>query len=94
MIIHLAHQSQDQLFGGATIEQLTRVNVPASITEFEKEWSKRVSVAYPDADLIWVDRLTWVFGVEDNLTGDITQYIQQLAEELFDDGNIWMVESE
>ena len=100
MVITLRSQTESDLFDGAAAEDLATVDVAASIKSFERIWTNHVRAEYPNAEVAWSDSqrthaVVEVIGDEYSpaeYVGDIESQVQSLAETLFEDGNLWMVE--
>lgn len=95
--IHFSKCDETSLFDGADAATLATVDVESSIARFEEILAARILVDYPDAEVSADDDRSngyWADGygtLQENI--DVAANVQQIAEELFDDGNEWMVEA-
>ncbi len=100
MVITLREQTEQDLFDGAPTNALEQIDIKASIVAFERVWANRVRESYPNAEIQWTANQRAHASIDttgddyspEEYHGEMEQDIQSLAESLFDDGNLWMVE--
>jgi hypothetical protein len=100
--ITLRSQTESDLFDNADTTALESIDVAASIAKFEQVWQEQVERYYADgapvsfkqqpchAEVYMDDEPS--MDANAIAEGETEQAIQTLAESIFEDGNLWMVE--
>lgn len=100
--IRFSKSTEDSLFDGTSAQDRAKIDVSASIAKFDTELTKRIEQTYPDAEVTAdaprTGYFAYVFETADDPNSihnnyDVSGACQQLAEELFDDGSVWMVDA-
>lgn len=104
MTITLPRQNETSLFDGTSQSERDAVDIPASCESYESLWAERVKAAYPGSTISFADggRVVADGGDNDGIAyGDarwheltnVEETCQRIGEDLFNDGNEWMVET-
>jgi len=94
--IRFSHNTEASLFDNADTGSLAGIDLAASIEKFENILTERIQAVYPEAEVSAdADRSNgyWATGFgepQDDI--DAAYVAQTIAEDLYNDGNLWMVE--
>ena len=96
--ISIPQRNADSLFDGADTVALETIDQDASADRFNEILAERIEAAYPDARIV-AERDPFGNGYWADGFGDlpenesVSEDAQRAAEELFNDGNLWMVDA-
>lgn len=90
-LITIPEQHADALFDGT---DTTGIDVGRSTAAYERLWIERIQACYPDAQVRVSQYMRAIEGDGILAPWDTVLHIQQLGEELCDDGAQWIVEAE